>query len=112
MEPISIPVKSVSPAFANQSDLSSRSTAERSIRIRNANPELLQALDSRRNKVLRVRTTSNRIVRDVDSVHHDGVLVAASARDCATLVAKAAIPSCVIRRSSRLQGQQLSGIPL
>src|SRR3984893_325079 len=95
VEPIPIPMKRIAPAFADQGDLPARSSVERRVCIRHSDLELFQAFYSSGNEVLCVGTSSNRVVRDVDSIQQDGILIAARASHRAS-----GIPEGSVRRAA------------
>src|SRR5579864_3675189 len=105
-------MKSVGTTLADERDLPSLRPRKRCIRIRDADLELVDTLHSRRYEVCCVCAASNRVVRNIDAIHRNRILIAAGAGDRASVIAKSSVGGCIVRRGTGLQRKKLRGIAL
>src|SRR6266850_4654074 len=90
MEPIAGTMKSVGAALTDDVDLAAGGAAEASVVVGHANTELVGGFDANRNERDLVATTCDDVIRDVDTVEVEGILIAARAGDGAAGIAETA----------------------
>src|SRR5712692_9565300 len=105
MEPIHGAVVSVSSAFADYGNLAARRAQKRNVFVGYLSSKLIHTLHADRDDGLFCSAAGNNVVRDVDAVHDDAVLIAARSRDGATIIPKPNLVAVVGGRT-RLEGQE------
>ena len=110
--PIGVPMKTVSPAFADHIDLAARRAPEACIIVGYADAELFNGVHADRHDRHLVSSARDHVVGDVDAVEVESVLIAACASHSPARISETAAIRRFIGCRCRLQRQQLARIPL
>lgn len=112
MEPITVAMELIAPAFADQGDLRAGGTPKRGIGVRYADLEFIEALHACGDEINGSGSTSYRVASDVDAIQGYRILVAARAGNGAAAIAKSTGRRRVVRGRGRLQSKKLRRIAL
>src|SRR5580765_6506188 len=97
MKPVYGAVESICAALADECDLAARRAQKRHIFVGNLRAELIDAFDTNRYDGFLGAPASDNVVRYIDAIHYDAVLVAPRARDGPAAVSESGLVAVIWR---------------